>query len=80
MVKEGDEKMPERKLGDKLLDEYRDLIIKITKLNGFIEKSEKFKKLEEDEQKLLIWQRETMETYIRILGLRLGGLFKEVGE
>ena len=72
--------MPERTLGDKLLDEYRDLIIKITKLDCFIEKNEKFKKLDEDEQKLMIGQREAMETYIRILGLRLGGLFKKDGE
>ena len=54
----------------RLLDETRELAIKLNKLNEFMA-SDKFIELDRENKDLLYEQQRTMSTYLQILGKRL---------
>ena len=63
-------------MGERLIEEYTELVKKIVKLKVFIG-GNTFKTLETDEQKLLLDQLDHMDGYYRCLNSRLLRLMKQ---
>ena len=55
----------------RLKEEFKDLSLKIEKLNNFIERDETYKTIDPKEQELLKEQREVMTKYASILRKRI---------
>lgn len=68
IIKEREGYLPHQQ---RVVDEYVELMRKVTDLNNFIEKNDFFKSLERQEKELLITQLNIMKSYESILRLRI---------
>lgn len=62
----------DKKIFDRLVQEFNDLNEKTLKCQEFIKNKEEFNKLTEINKDLLISQLKAMETYLSILSVRIG--------
>lgn len=62
----------DKKIFDRLVQEFNDLNEKTLKCQEFIKNKEEFNKLTEINKDLLISQLKAMETYLSILSIRIG--------
>lgn len=62
----------EKKVFDRLVEEFQSLNEKIAKLRTFILDTEQFEKLDQLNRDLLIGQLKSMESYISFLSIRIG--------
>ena len=64
---------------DRMMEEWRELGDKLTKLNAFIDSNMVFLELPEEDQDLLKAQRDAMRAYSGILTMRLKRIYKIKG-
>lgn len=57
---------------DRMLEEFRELNEKVTKIREFVTNEEKFNAVDMLNKDLLIAQLKAMETYLSVLSIRLG--------